>query len=203
MANFDLNDIPISMQFFITALICGVVFYFAYMIDFSSLHHVIASSQRQEADLKVGMEAALDTEAAINADLSQLPQLQKTLKTWQNTLVKSAELPDLLNEILKLGTANNLQFDIFSPGEKTKDGDYIKVPIKAVITGNYDQVASFLSQVANMSWLVGINNFVIEEKNLTTSRKPGAAELDGQLIAEVTLEVYSLPDQPEVTHAAT
>jgi type IV pilus assembly protein PilO len=195
MANFDVSDIPVSMQFFITALLCAMVFYLAYMIDFSYMRHMITSSQRQEMDLKTQLAGAINAEAEVNADLSQLPQLEKTLKEWQNTLIKSSDVPDLLNDILKTGTANSLQFDLFTPGEKSKVGDYIKVPIKAVVSGNYDQIATFMSQIANMKRLVGIDNFNIEQKNLTSGKKPSEAEANGNLLAELTLEVYYLADK--------
>ena len=190
----DLNinsfaDIPAALKVAFVGLICAVIIYFAYMVDFSYILHVIASNQKKEGDLKISVQAMVDGENTLQKSISDLPDLLVTLIKWQGQLIKPTELPDLLSEILKIGTGNNLQFDLFSPGDKVKVDLYYKLPIKnLVVSGSYNQIADFISQLANMKWLVAITNFGIIKKEL--DKKLPAAAVTGALVAEINLEVY-------------
>ncbi len=120
--------------------------------------------EHQEDELKIQVQAFLDNLESINNDVGQLPQLEKSLETWRATFVTQAQTPDLLNDILRIGTNNSLRFDTFSPGAEMNEGLYVKIPIKIVIKGTYEQVANFISQVANMTSIVVIGNFSMAKR---------------------------------------
>lgn len=200
MIDYDIKNItnlPLKAQLLVSSIFFFVILYFGYLWDFSALNRQIASGKQQEQDLKIQVEALIDDLADLNDEISQLPKLKEMLQTWQAKLVKPSELPDLLNEILKVGTNNQLQFDLFNPGAEVKEDLYYQVPIKTIVTGDYNQIASFLSQVANMPWIVVIDNFVINKgQNKLYEKKiaeqPGYAN---RLTAEITLEVYHLAEK--------
>jgi type IV pilus assembly protein PilO len=197
--NLDFNnigDIPVSIKIIIVAFISAIIFYFAYFLDFASLQLIIKTNEQHETDLKTQLAGLIGAEAIIDTELSHLPQLQKILAEWQGQLIKPSELPALLNEILKIGTANTLQFDLFNPGEKLKEDQYMKVPIRVIVRGSYDQIANFISQVANMKWLVGIESFNIEKKAMTDTEKKAVDQSSpSHIVSEINLEVYYLADK--------
>jgi type IV pilus assembly protein PilO len=197
--NLDFNnigDIPVSIKIIIVAFISAIIFYFAYFLDFASLQRIIKTNEQHETDLKTQLAGLIGAEAIIDTELSHLPQLQKILAEWQGQLIKPSELPALLNEILKIGTANTLQFDLFNPGEKLKEDQYMKVPIRVIVRGSYDQIANFISQVANMKWLVGIESFNIEKKAMTDTEKKAVDQSSpSHIVSEINLEVYYLADK--------
>jgi type IV pilus assembly protein PilO len=190
-----------------TALFCLIIFYLGYQWDISSLKKELASSQRQESDLKLQLQGLIDNLNAVNNDIAQLPLLQDLLKKWQTGLVTTESLPDTLNEILRLGTNNQLQFQIFSPSSEIKDDaypTYRRIPINSVVIGQYDQIATFLSQVASMPTLVVISNFeILQGQNKLYDKKealePGYAD---RLTAAISLEVYSLAETVTKTEKA-
>jgi type IV pilus assembly protein PilO len=197
--NLDLNnigDMSVSLKALVIAVICSFIFYFGYMSDFATLLRIIKGNKQQELDQKTQLTGLVTSQAIEQNNLAHLPQLQKTLTDWQGQLIKPNELSDLLNEILKIGTANNLQFDLFNPGEKIKEQDYIQVPIKVVVKGNYDQIANFISQLANMKWLVGIDSFIIGKPNEREKKGANQNPTDvGRIASELNLEVYYVPDK--------
>jgi type IV pilus assembly protein PilO len=185
------DEIPLIIKAAFVAAICGLVFYFAYMFDFSYTLRVIHGNAQKEADLKIQYQALVDTKKTLENNIADFPQLLTTLAEWQGQLIKPTELPELLNEILKIGTNNNLQFDLFNPGEKIKDDIYYKLPIKILAQGSYNQIADFISQIANMKWLIAIDNIIIAKKGvLAAAAKSDALVSNGALLAEVNLEVY-------------
>jgi type IV pilus assembly protein PilO len=183
------DDIPIIIRVAFIAIICAVIAYFSYMVDFSYELRVIHNNQKKEGDLKTSLQGMVDAENTQAAAISDLPALFKTLLQWQGQLIKPTELPDLLSEILKIGTGNNLQFDLFSPGDKTREDIYFKLPIKIVVTGSYNQIADFISQLANMKWLVAVDNFIIMKKELD-KRAIASPTTTGLLVSEINLEVF-------------
>jgi type IV pilus assembly protein PilO len=186
------DDIPLPIKAAFVAIICALVFYFAYMIDYSNTLRITRANQSKEADLKTSLQSLYDTNTALRNKISDFQELTKTLVQWQSQLIKPSELSDLLNEILKIGSGNNLQFDLFNPGDKIKEDMYLKVPIKIVVEGSYNQIADFISQIANMKWLIAVNDFIIAKKKILVNGKESSetTNTSGGLISEITVEVY-------------
>jgi len=174
----NIYEWPLYGRLVVFLLVSLGVFYFGYYFDFSSFSNQIYGKYQQEKDLKQQMKAILKNEAEMHEVVSSFHEIEKLLDQWQGQLINGAHLPDLLNQILKLGTANHLQFSLFVPGDKQKKDDYFEVPIKIVMQGGYNQVANFISQVANLPEIVAIGDFVIS--------KPTSA---------LTLEVYYLANK--------
>ncbi len=198
LQNFE--DFPKVIQFTIIVICCLVFYYLGYMFDISSLNKKLSTTQEQEQELKTELEALSKNISKLQDEVSASPSLTIKLKEWQGKLIKSSQLPDLLNDILKIGTANQLQFTLFNPGAEIKTGPYLKVPIKTIVAGNYIQIATFVSQIANMSSIVVIGDFTIsnESSNLTTAPKSEnetTVPLPKPLNAELTLEVYYLSEK--------
>lgn len=187
MAKYDFNNIdqwPAALRYFIYALTCAIVIYLGYFFDISNLTKQLNTIKKQEQDLKQQFEILFNQQSILETDIADLPMLQQTLTMWQKKLIKKGDLPELLNEILKIGTANGLQFNLFNPEAEVKDGIYNRVPIKVVVAGGYNQIATFVSQTANLPWIVVIQNFKL-------SKQPNS----DSVLCELILEVYYLGKQ--------
>lgn len=198
MAKYDLNNIyewPITTRYLIVGLLCVVVFYLGYMWDIADMKARIANNQTKVADLKTQLEFVIDKEAKIEKETAQLPKLEENLIEWQKKLVNYGDLPELLSEILKIGANNQLHFILFNPGDEKKVDLYVKVPIKIIVVGGYHQLATFVSQVANMPLIVAIGNFSIskENKSDTLGAKLANDANDSNLLtAEFEFDIYHL-----------
>jgi Tfp pilus assembly protein PilO len=205
MQDYDIKDIfnlPLRIQLSVVAIFCLIIFYLGYQWDISSLKRELLSVQTQEIDLKTQLQALIDNLTSVNDDIAQLPALQTILKNLQSRLVTTQNLPDTLNEILKVGTSNQLQFQLFTPGAEIKDDAYPayrRIPITTVVIGEYDQIANFLSQIASMPTLVVIANFELVKGqsklyDKKEAQEPGYAD---RLTAAIGLELYRLIDKSE------
>jgi Tfp pilus assembly protein PilO len=192
--NFNsFDDIPIPLRVAFIGVICALLFYFAYMFDFSYTLRVINANKNQENDLKTNLQVVINQRNDLQANISDYQQLFATLVEWQGQLIKPEQLPDLLNEMLKIGTADSLQFDLFNPGEKIKEDLYYKVPIKIVAEGSYNQIADFISQIANLKWLIAVDDFIIVAKrrlNPEAKANPGEEIGNNNLVSEINVEAY-------------
>ena len=206
MQNVDIKDImnmPLRMQMAVISVFCVLIFYLGYQWDISSLKKELRSVQAQQADLKTQLAALMDNIGSVNSDIAQLPRLEQMLKVWQTQLVNVDNMPDTLSEILKLGTTNQLEFQLFTPGSDIKDDTYPlyrRAPITTVVIGEFSQFATFISQVANMHTLVVIANIEIAKgQNKLYDKKeaeePGYAN---RLTGAMSLEIYHLATKEEI-----
>jgi type IV pilus assembly protein PilO len=78
----------------------------------------------------------------------------------------------LLSDINQAGLGRGLQFELFKPGQVVVKDYYAELPINIKVTGNYHDVGSFASDIANLPRIVTLNNM-----NLTAG-KDGALSLD-------------------------
>lgn len=201
MQNYDLKNIydwPITTRSLVIGLICVIVFYFGYLWDLSSIRNQLTKAQQQEKNLKEQLQLVTNKSASIKANIASLSTLQTTLNTWQKKLIDYRQLPEILNDILKTGANNQLQFMLFNPGEKTQENIYFKVPIKIVAMGDYHQLANFISQIANMPSIVSISSFTIsrDSKDIPPGAKaPNQSSSSNAIMMSLTLLIYYLPEK--------
>lgn len=236
MRNMSLSNIhewPLMTKLLLCFLALFATLYLGYRFDLSSQIQKLSRDEQQEVDLKQQLELVIQKNKIIQSEVSHLPTLQAKLLKWKNQLVDYNDLPELLNQILKLGADNHLFFSAFTPGESVKvtvdtkpaapadaaaatatpaaastaapaptDANaednappiqFNKVPIKVVVVGNYHQLADFISQLANMPWIVAIGNFTISNENQTALLGETLAKqavTQHLLSAELALDVY-------------
>jgi Tfp pilus assembly protein PilO len=181
-------DWPLIPRAIVIGVICLIVLYLAYFFDFSNSTQQIKRLNQEEQDLKTQLASLVNKNNDVKNEIEKYSILMEILAGAQKKLTLSKNLPELLNEILKIGAENNLEFINFTPGSEEKTKPYAKVVIKATIRGTYEQTASFISQVANMDNLVVINNLVITRAQ--HSKTATEAVFDDRLTSDVTLEVY-------------
>lgn len=200
MVKLDLKTIyewPFTLQLLVVLPLCALILYLAYFFDFTLLNRALMDGKRQENDLKEQISLIFTQQIKLENDLTKFKVLELMISEWQAKLVPPAKLPNLLNDILKIGTANNLKFDQMQPGVEVKDEIYMKVPIKIKVRGGYHQVANFISQVANLPLLVVVKGIIIEKSNPQNAIGKNLTEqaaLKSLLTVELMLEVYSLSE---------
>ena len=186
MKNFNIKQFyewPLFARLIVIGIICLIIFYLGYFIDFSGKASQLTRIKQQEEDLKIQVISLVNNEAELKIELEKFPIFVKSLSEWQKKIITKDNLSELINTLLKIGSTNGLEFDSFNPGAEIAINEYIKVPIKAVVKGSYDQIATFISQVANMNFLVSIEDFALlkNSKNSTS---------DKAIKAEILLEIY-------------
>jgi type IV pilus assembly protein PilO len=198
MASFNPDNIsewPRPLRFLIVLLFFVMVFYGGYHFDLVQLSQRVLAVEQQEKDLKQQLKIVYSKKVTIENEISQLPALKNVLNVWQKKLAQPKELPELLHQILKVGVTNDLQFVFFNPGAERVEGAYSSQPIKVVTVGNYHQIATFVSQIANMPTIVVVKNFTITKGNTTATAStaaPVASVPQDHLTAEFLLEVYHI-----------
>ena len=100
---------------------------------------------------------------AINLDLikKQLTETQESFGALLKQLPSKSEMDALLTDINQAGLGRGLQFDLFRPGAEKMEGAFAEQPITIKVTGNYDDIGKFSSDIAMLPRIVTLNDISI------------------------------------------
>lgn len=100
---------------------------------------------------------------AINLDLikKQLTETQESFGALLKQLPSKSEMDALLTDINQAGLGRGLQFELFRPGAETMNGAFAEQPITIKVTGNYDDIGRFSSDIAMLPRIVTLNEIAI------------------------------------------
>jgi len=147
--------------------------------------------QQEEEKLK---ETFLNKKkVAINLDLikKQLNETQESFGALLKQLPSKSEMDALLTDINQAGLGRGLQFELFRPGNETINGAFAEQPITIKVTGNYDDIGKFSSDIAMLPRIVTLNEIAITPM--------GAA---GALSMDATAKTFRYLDEEEAAAAS-
>ncbi|MEO8342449.1 MAG: type 4a pilus biogenesis protein PilO [Gallionella sp.] len=124
---------------------------------------------------------------AINLDLikKQLTETQESFGALLKQLPSKSEMDALLTDINQAGLGRGLQFDLFRPGPETMNGAFAEQPITIKVTGNYDDLGKFSSDIAMLPRIVTLNDIAI-------------TPIGGGLSMDATAKTFRYLDEAEV-----
>ena len=121
---------------------------------------------RQTFTIKKGMVVNLPAYRA------QMVEIEGMLAELVRQLPDSSEVASLLIAITEAGARRGLEFVVFDPKEEELGDFYSTLPILMEVRGGYHQLASFISDLAQMPRIVTVGDMEItadEEGTLTSS----------------------------------
>ena len=112
---------------------------------------------------------------AINLDLirKQLTETQESFGALLKQLPSKSEMDALLTDINQAGLGRGLQFELFRPGPEKVVGSFAEQPITIKVSGNYDDIGKFSSDIAMLPRIVTLGEIAINPiggKNTAESR---------------------------------
>jgi type IV pilus assembly protein PilO len=165
---------------FLVVLVVGWFFYWSDQQD------ALNAGEQQEVQLKEQYKSKI--QQAINLEALQKQKLQVAdyVATLEKQLPSKAEMDALLSDINQAGLGRGLQFELFKPGQVVVKDYYAELPINIKVAGNYHDVGSFASDIANLPRIVTLNNM-----NLVTGK-------DGTLSLDAIAKTFRYLDKDEV-----
>ena len=165
---------------FLTIVTLGAVF------DWQSQWAMLDIAKQEEAKQKDVF--LLKKKEAINLDIikKQLTETQQSFGALLKQLPNKSEMDALLTDINQAGLGRGLQFELFRPGVETINGVFAELPITIKVTGNYDDIGKFSSDISQLPRIVSLSEISIN---------PVAG---GQLVMDATARTYRYLDEEEL-----
>lgn len=136
------------------------------------LRDTYLAKKREAINLDIIKKQLIDTQQSFGALLKQLPS--------------KSEMDALLTDINQAGLGRGLQFDLFRPGGEVATGVFTEQPIILKVTGNYDDLGRFASDISQLPRIVTLNDISVA---------PGTG---GVLIMDATAKTYRYLDDDEL-----
>lgn len=136
------------------------------------LRDTFLSKKREAINLDIIKKQLIDTQQSFGALLKQLPS--------------KSEMDALLTDINQAGLGRGLQFDLFKPGPEVATGVFTEQPNTIKVTGNYDDLGKFSSDISQLPRIVTLNNISIA---------PGT---NAVLTMDATAKTYRYLDENEI-----
>lgn len=104
---------------------------------------------------------------AINLDIikKQLTDTQQSFGALLKQLPSKSEMDALLSDINQAGLGRGLQFELFRPGPEVLTGVFTEQPIAIRVTGSYDDLGKFASDISLLPRIVTLNEIAISPVN--------------------------------------
>lgn len=124
---------------------------------------------------------------AINLDIikKQLIETRESFGALLKQLPSKSEMDALLTDINQAGLGRGLQFDLFRPGAEVPTGVFTEQPISIRVTGSYDDLGKFSSDISQLPRIVTLNDIVISPAG-------------GTLTMDATAKTYRYLDEDEL-----
>lgn len=183
LRNLDFNDIqnwPLRSQLITLGVMAIFILLAGYFVVLGPQRDEIAAAEAREAELKTQYIDQRRQLANLEALQAQLKEIEKSFGSLIRQLPTKAEMASVLAEINQAGVGRGLQFELFRPGQEIRGAELAELPIELRLNGTYNDLATFVSDVARMSRIVTIGDI---------SLTPAAGK-DGRLTLQATAKTY-------------
>lgn len=172
------------------ALFAGVVVAGAFF-DWQDQWESLGKAKQEEVQLKETF--LVKKQQAINLDLirKQLTETQESFGALLKQLPSKSEMDALLTDINQAGLGRGLQFELFRPGGEKVVGSFAEQPITIKVTGNYDDIGKFSSDIAMLPRIVTLHNISI-------SPTGGKSSAEMRLTMDATAKTFRYLDEAEM-----
>ena len=167
------------LAIFVAVIVAGAVF------DWQDQWEKLNTIKQEEVKLKETFLAK--KKEAINLDIikKQLTETQQSFGALLKQLPNKSEMDALLTDINQAGLGRGLQFELFRPGAEKVTGVFAELPITLKISGNYDDLGKFASDISQLPRIVTLNDIVINP-------------MGAQLSMDSTAKTYRYLDEEEL-----
>ncbi|MBB72339.1 MAG: pilus assembly protein PilO [Legionellales bacterium] len=197
---------PNSAKGLVIGLLCLLILAIGYWFDTRSQAHILATTKQEEVDLKAAYEVKFSQAANLEVYKQQVTEMKQIFGDMLNQLPERTEIPQLIEDISKLGVASGLEFKLIKPAPEIEKDFYSELPIEISVVGTYHQLAEFVSSIANLPRIVTLNDFSIKRlSDMPTARKNQEVSSD-LLNMEITAKTYRYGSQdgnPKAMNANT
>jgi len=167
LRKIDINELdtsnmgswPPPIKILVAGLLMLLVLALGYNFSTRDLESQLDLKREEESTLKE--QFADKTRKAANLDLytRQLKEMESAFVVLLQQLPSDTEVPGLLEDITRTGLGSGLEFEEIKLLPEVARPFYIELPIQITVTGDYHDLATFVSGVAGLPRIVTLHDF--------------------------------------------
>jgi type IV pilus assembly protein PilO len=133
-----------------------------FLLFVNPVEGAIGQQQARQRQLDAQLQEKSEIAQNLNERRREMDVLQQKLDEALSELPEQADVDELLAQLNEVGRKSGLEISTVEPTPEQPAQIYVKIPIKMSVTGNYNEVALFLQEVANMRRIVNVNNLRLD-----------------------------------------
>lgn len=180
--DLDLNNVgswPAAIKFIAGVILFAGVLFLGYNFHLKDLQVQLESSQAEELVLKEQFSLKAFQAANLDAYKEQMQEMEVSFGALLKQLPSDTEVPGLLEDVTRTGLGSGLEFEEIKLLPEVAQQFYIELPIQIAVTGDYHDLATFVSGVASLPRIVTLHDF-----ELVSSSAEGSSKLRMNILAK-------------------
>lgn len=129
--------------------------YFLFITDIDTMITGIKSDQNAKEITLAEKQAIADN---LNERRKEMDALDQRFQEALTQLPEKKDIEELLSQLSDVGKKSGLEISRVTPGGETAEGFYSRIPISMAVSGNYNEVAMFLQEIANLRRIVNVSD---------------------------------------------
>jgi type IV pilus assembly protein PilO len=158
---------PKTQKMIIAVVVLAAVIYFYFFAAF--LPFGFRAQVARYAELRQTYDKLTSDLAKARQMVNDLPKLRKEYEdlhaAWmmaKELLPEEKEVASLLSKVTIAGQQAGVKFTLFKPGLPLSREYYVEYPVEVGVVGGFHEVASFMSEIANLSRIVNVSKLRLE-----------------------------------------
>lgn len=196
LKGFDINNLdfknagswPFPIKLIVFVFLFCVLISGGYWFLVKDLYVTRDRVAAEEAQLKEQYESKAFKVSNIEAYREQMAEMEKSFGTLLKQLPQDTEVPGLLEDITSTALGSGLEIQSIALKPEVSKEFYIELPIDVQVSGNYHDIASFISGVASLPRIVTLHDF---------SLLPNKGKAPGDLQMSINAKTYRYSEQKE------
>lgn len=181
----EIHKWPFSIITFLGVMLSIFVLFMGYFLVISSSIDDLNLEISKEEKLKKDYSDKIKQAVNLNGYKRQLQEITIASDQLLKQLPDSSEIENLLISINQAGGTRGLKFEYFKPEKEIISEFYAELPIKIKVTGTYDAIGNFATDISQLSRVV-----VLKEISLTSN--------NGLISMEATAKTFRYLDASEL-----
>lgn len=142
---------------------------------------------RQKEDfLKETYKTKILQTSMLDVYQTRLAKTQQSFQRLLDQLPESTEIPGLLEAISQSSAHANLKLNSMAIEPEFEKGDYIVLPIRVQVSGDYHSFGLFLARIANLARIVTVHDVLIKP-----AKAENVLEIPGKVLTmELMVQTY-------------
>jgi type IV pilus assembly protein PilO len=161
----DIYKWPMVAQVIVGILLMSSLLLLGVFLLISDQYSSLTQAQSREIRLK--SEFSDKVKQAVNLQLyrQQLVEITQASDALLKQLPNKTEVEKLLVDINQAGVSRGLKFELFRPNPETLTQYYAELPIDIRVTGTYEAIGEFASDLSQLSRVVILRDMKISKAN--------------------------------------
>ena len=144
------------------------------------------------AEMREQLSRLDDATAGIDDLSRKIDDLQKAIDFFESKLPQEKEVDKILKEVWQMAEANSLTTKTIKTLKSERSANYSEQPIQMSLSGDFNGFYQFLLQLEKLPRITRVTEMSLQK----------ITEVDGEMQAQMTLNIFFEPETPAASVAA-